>query len=137
MIQRSSPPGKAVRSTFGSILIASVATVRAAIFDDCTTYSEFTDAASALIPTDGRSSEPFWALAARTLFIEMCMKLIERGETSNKALADPLTAPKAARMADSMVAASPRSQASIQFSLTALTSRTDHSGQKIRDYRSL
>nr|WP_240198167.1 hypothetical protein [Novosphingobium sp. P6W] len=70
------------------------------------------------------------------------MKLIERGETSNKALAASLTAPKAARMADSMVAASPRSQASIPFSLTiaastALTSSTDHSGQKIRDYRSL
>jgi type IV conjugative transfer system coupling protein TraD len=92
------------------------------IFDDCTTYSEFTAAASALIPSDGGSSEPFWALAARTLFIEMCMKLIERGETTNKALADnlmtadlkkvhlylqktiadPLTAPEAARMAESI-----------------------------------
>lgn len=92
------------------------------IFDDCTTYSEFTAAASALIPSNGGSSEPFWALAARTLFIEMCMKLIERGETSNKALvdnlmtadlkkvhlylqktiADPLTAPEAARMAESI-----------------------------------
>jgi type IV conjugative transfer system coupling protein TraD len=92
------------------------------IFNDCTTYSEFTAAASALIPSDGGSSEPFWALAARTLFIEMCMKLIERGETTNKALADnlmtadlkkvhlylqktiadPLTAPEAARMAESI-----------------------------------
>ncbi|GLK45525.1 MULTISPECIES: type IV secretion system DNA-binding domain-containing protein [Novosphingobium] len=92
------------------------------IFNDCQTYSEFTAAAAALIPSDGGSSEPFWALAARTLFIEMCMKLIERGETSNQALADnlmtadlkqvhrhlqktiadPLTAPEAARMAESI-----------------------------------
>ncbi|TVV76420.1 type IV secretion system DNA-binding domain-containing protein [Sphingomonas solaris] len=92
------------------------------IFNDCRTYSEFTAAAAALIPSDGGSSEPFWALAARTLFIEMCMKLIEKGMTSNKALAenlmtadlkqvhkhlqktiaDPLTAPEAARMAESI-----------------------------------
>ena len=92
------------------------------IFNDCSTYSEFTAAAAALIPSDGGSSEPFWALAARTLFIEMCMKLIEKGQTSNQALADnlmtadlkqvhrhlqktiadPLTAPEAARMAESI-----------------------------------
>jgi len=92
------------------------------IFNDCRTYSEFTAAAAALIPSDGGSAEPFWALAARTLFIEMCMKLIEKGMTSNKALADnlmtadlkqvhkhlaktiadPLTAPEAARMAESI-----------------------------------
>ncbi|AOR81118.1 type IV secretion system DNA-binding domain-containing protein [Novosphingobium resinovorum] len=92
------------------------------IFNDCQTYSEFTAAAAALIPSDGGSSEPFWALAARTLFIEMCMKLIEKGQTSNQALADnlmtadlkqvhrhlqktiadPLTAPEAARMAESI-----------------------------------
>lgn len=92
------------------------------IFNDCSTYSEFTAAAAALIPSDGGSSEPFWALAARTLFIEMCMKLIEKGQTSNRALADnlmtadlkqvhrhlqktiadPLTAPEAARMAESI-----------------------------------
>lgn len=92
------------------------------IFNDCRTYSEFTAAASALIPSDGGSSEPFWALAARTLFIEMCMKLIEKKQTTNKSLADnlmtadlkqvhkylkdtiadPLTAPEAARMAESV-----------------------------------
>ncbi|WP_242127243.1 type IV secretion system DNA-binding domain-containing protein [Sphingobium sp. Sx8-8] len=92
------------------------------IFNDCSTYSHFTSAAVALIPSDGGSSEPFWALAARTLFIEMCMRLIERGQTSNLALAenlmtadlkrvhrtlantiaDPLTAPEAARMAESI-----------------------------------
>lgn len=92
------------------------------IFNDCTTYSEFTSAAAALIPSDGGSAEPFWAMAARTLFIEMCMKLIEKKQTSNRALseylmtadlkqvhkylaktiADPLTAPEAARMAESI-----------------------------------
>ena len=92
------------------------------IFNDCRTHSEFTAAASALIPSDGGSSEPFWALAARTLFIEMCVRLQERGQTTNLALsenlmtadlkrvhrflantiADPLTAPEAARMAESI-----------------------------------
>ena len=60
------------------------------IFNNCRTYSEFTAAAAALIPSDGGSSEPFWALAARTLFIEMCMKLIEKKMTTNQALADNL-----------------------------------------------
>lgn len=88
------------------------------IFNDCRTYSEFTAAAGALIPSDGGAADPFWALAARTLFIEMCMKLIEKGLTSNQALADnlmtadlklvhkhlantiadPITAPEAAKM---------------------------------------
>ena len=92
------------------------------IFNDCRTHSEFTAAAAALIPSDGGSSEPFWALAARTLFIEMCIRLMERGQTTNLALsenlmtadlkrvhrflantiADPLTAPEAARMAESI-----------------------------------
>ncbi|MGN8001394.1 type IV secretion system DNA-binding domain-containing protein [Sphingomonas sp. 22176] len=92
------------------------------IFNDCVTYSEFTAAAAALIPSDGGSAEPFWAMAARTLFIEMCMKLIEKKQTSNRALAEnlmtadlkavhkylaktianPLTAPEAARMAESI-----------------------------------
>lgn len=92
------------------------------IFNDCSSYSHFTAAAAALIPSDGGSSEPFWALAARTLFIEMCIRLQERGQTTNLALsenlmtadlkrvhrylantiADPLTAPEAARMAESI-----------------------------------
>ncbi|MCF8706978.1 type IV secretion system DNA-binding domain-containing protein [Rhizorhapis sp. SPR117] len=92
------------------------------IFNDCRTHSEFTAGAAALIPSDGGSSEPFWALAARTLFIEMCIRLQERGQTTNLALsenlmtadlkrvhrflantiADPLTAPEAARMAESI-----------------------------------
>lgn len=92
------------------------------IFNDCHSYSDFTAAAGALIPSDGGAADPFWALAARTLFIEMCMKLIEKKLTSNKALADnlmtadlklvhkhlantiadPITAPEAAKMAESI-----------------------------------
>ena len=92
------------------------------IFNDCHSYSDFTAAAGALIPSDGGAADPFWALAARTLFIEMCMKLIEKKMTSNKALADnlmtadlklvhkhlantiadPITAPEAAKMAESI-----------------------------------
>lgn len=92
------------------------------IFDDCETESEFTAAAAALIPSDGGASDPFWVMAARTLFIEMCLKLIERKQASTRALAetlmmadlshvhtylqntiaDPLTAPEAARMAESI-----------------------------------
>lgn len=92
------------------------------IFNDCHSYSDFTAAAGALIPSDGGAADPFWALAARTLFIEMCIKLIEKGLMSNKALADnlmtadlklvhkhlantiadPITAPEAAKMAESI-----------------------------------
>lgn len=92
------------------------------IFNDCSNYADFVAAAAALIPSDGNAAEPFWAMAARTLFVEMCMKLRERGETSNAAIAhnlmtadlkrvhtllqntiaDPLTATQAARMAESI-----------------------------------
>lgn len=92
------------------------------IFNDCENYADFISAAAALIPSDGNSAEPFWAMAARTLFVEMCIKLKERGETSNAAIAhnlmtadltrvhallqntiaDPLTATQAARMAESI-----------------------------------
>src|SRR3546814_7033172 len=104
------------------------------IFNDCTSYSHFTAAAASLVPSDGGSSEPFWALAARTLFIEMCIKLRERGQTTNLALsdnlmtadlkrvhrylantiADPLTAPEAARMAESIRARSEEHTSELQ-----------------------
>src|SRR3546814_11008175 len=62
------------------------------IFNDCTSYSHFTAAAASLVPSDGGSSEPFWALAARPLFIAMCIKLRDCGQTTNHALpATPLT----------------------------------------------
>ncbi|MCP6497777.1 type IV secretion system DNA-binding domain-containing protein, partial [Klebsiella pneumoniae] len=71
---------------------------------------------------DGGGSEQFWVLAARMLFVEMCLKLVAEGRATNAALsaelmtaslahvhklmegtvADPLTAPEAARMAESI-----------------------------------
>lgn len=92
------------------------------IFEDCTEEAELTSAAEALVPHDGGGSEQFWVLAARMLFVEMCLKLIREGRATNRALseelmtaslahvhklmegtvADPLTAPEAARMAESI-----------------------------------
>jgi type IV conjugative transfer system coupling protein TraD len=92
------------------------------IFEDCTDEAELTAAAEALVPHDGGGSEQFWVLAARMLFIEMCLKLIRDDRATNEALskelmtaslahvhklmegtvADPLTAPEAARMAESI-----------------------------------
>jgi len=92
------------------------------LFDECKTQAEFTSAAQALVPHDGGGSDPFWVLAARMLFVQMCMKLQEHGQTSNRSLAenlmtadlkrvhrilenttaDPITAPEAARMAESI-----------------------------------
>lgn len=92
------------------------------VFDECRDEAEFTAAAEALVPHDGGGSEQFWVLAARLLFVEMCLKLRAREADSNEALArelmtadlakvhtlmrgtiaDPLTAPEAARMAESI-----------------------------------
>src|SRR3546814_1998004 len=47
------------------------------VFNDCETQSEFDAAAAALIPGDHGSDGGFWELAARTLFVEMC---VERSE---------------------------------------------------------
>ncbi len=92
------------------------------IFNDCDIYADFLSAATALIPSDPGDKEPFWQLAARTLFVEICIKLKADGETSNAAIAHhlmtaelkrihakledtvaaPLTTEKAARMAESI-----------------------------------
>ena len=92
------------------------------IFNDCEIYADFLSAATALIPSDPGDREPFWQLAARTLFVEICVKLKADGETSNAAIAHhlmtaelkrihakledtvaaPLTTEKAARMAESI-----------------------------------
>ena len=92
------------------------------IFSDCDNYPDFMAASLALIPHDGGNQEPFWTDAARTLFVEMCIKLQDEGETSNGALAhhlmnadlksihkrledtiaSPLTTTEAARMAESI-----------------------------------
>ena len=95
---------------------------RWSVFDECRDEAQFTAAAEALVPHDGGGAEQFWVLAARLLFVEMCLKLRDRGTPSNEALArelmtadlaavhrlmrgtiaDPLTAPEAARMAESI-----------------------------------
>ena len=92
------------------------------VFDECRDEAEFTAMAEALVPHDGGGAEQFWVLAARLLFVEMCLKLSARCQASNDALAtelmtadlaavhrlmrgtiaDPLTAPEAARMAESI-----------------------------------
>jgi type IV conjugative transfer system coupling protein TraD len=92
------------------------------VFEDCTDEASLTAAAEALVPHDGGGAEQFWVLAARMLFVEMCLKLIREGRATNAALsaelmtaslshvhklmagtvADPLTAPEAARMAESI-----------------------------------
>ncbi|VVT00837.1 type IV secretion system DNA-binding domain-containing protein [Erythrobacter sp. EC-HK427] len=92
------------------------------VFNDCSNEAEFHAAAEALVPHDGGGSEQFWVLAARMLFVEMCLHLSRNGAATNEALAqklmtadlaevhklmrgtmaDPLTAPEAARMAESI-----------------------------------
>lgn len=92
------------------------------VFDDCRDEAEFSAAAEALVPHDGGGTEQFWVLAARMLFVEMCLRLQRDGKATNAALAselmtadlaqvhrmmrgtvaDPLTAPEAARMAESI-----------------------------------
>jgi type IV conjugative transfer system coupling protein TraD len=92
------------------------------VFAEAKNHADFTGIAAALLPADGGGAEPFWMLAARTLFVETCIKLIKLGETTNQALAsrlmmadlkevhkllehtvaDPLTAPEAAKMAESI-----------------------------------
>jgi type IV conjugative transfer system coupling protein TraD len=91
-------------------------------FHDAKSEPEIKSAAMALIPDVNEGSDPFWQLAARTLFTEMCLKLIDEGRATNEALidelmtadlksihsklsntiADPLTSPEAARMAESI-----------------------------------
>ena len=92
------------------------------LFDEASSHADFTNIAAAILPVDGGASEPFWILAARTLFVETCIKLVKDGQATNQALAsrlmmadlktihkmlentvaDPLTAPEAARMAESI-----------------------------------
>ncbi len=92
------------------------------LFDECRTEGEFWAAAQALVPHDGGGEAQFWVIAARALFVEFCLKLVAEGRGTNAALArelmtadlsrvhammrgtiaDPLTAPEAARMAESI-----------------------------------
>ena len=92
------------------------------LFDDCSTEAEFTAASHAIVPNDGGSADPFWVVAARGLFVQMCLKLQRMGQTSMRALAEnlinaklkrvsallkgtsaePYTATEAARLAESV-----------------------------------
>jgi len=92
------------------------------VFNDCTSRAEFHAAAESLVPHDGGGSEQFWVLAARTMFVETCLKLADGNRGSNQALADelmnadlsdlhklledtmagPITTPSAAKMAESV-----------------------------------
>lgn len=92
------------------------------VFHDCTHDGEFLAAAEALIPDVDGADGGFWEKAARTIFVEMCVKLRAEGKATNKHLiralmtatldeiygklkgtiADPLTNPKAERMANSV-----------------------------------
>ncbi|WP_431470123.1 type IV secretion system DNA-binding domain-containing protein [Sphingosinithalassobacter sp. LHW66-3] len=92
------------------------------VFNDCASRAEFHSAAESLVPHDGGGSEQFWVLAARTMFVETCIKLAEEGRGTNEALADelmnadlsdlhrlledtmagPITTPSAAKMAESV-----------------------------------
>lgn len=92
------------------------------LFDEGKNHADFTAIAAAILPTDGGGPDPFWMLGARTLFVESCIQLIKQGEATNRALAnrlmmaeledvhellkntiaEPLTAPIAAKMAESV-----------------------------------
>ena len=92
------------------------------VFHDCVHDGEFLAAAEALIPDVDGADGGFWEKAARTIFVEMCSKLQAEGKGTNHNLiralmtstldeiysklkgtiADPLTNPKAERMANSV-----------------------------------
>jgi len=57
------------------------------IFNDCENYAEFMSAAAALIPTGHNAEDDFWQKAARTMLVEMCVKMVKMGVRSNGGLA--------------------------------------------------
>jgi type IV conjugative transfer system coupling protein TraD len=92
------------------------------VFNDADDKNGFRQMAHAIVPHDGGTSEPFWVEAARTLFVEACLKLQEAGHRTNASLghelmtvplaqveallantiAAPFTSTDAARMAESV-----------------------------------
>lgn len=92
------------------------------IFNDCDNYAEFMSAATALVPSGQSVDDDFWQKSARTLFVEMCVKMVKMGVRSNGALAyflmqsdlktihaqlegtiaGPMMSPSAAKMAESI-----------------------------------
>ncbi len=92
------------------------------VFNDCDNYAEFMSAATALVPSGQSVDDDFWQKSARTLFVEMCVKMVGMGVRSNGALAyflmqsdlkkihaqlegtiaGPMMSPLAAKMAESI-----------------------------------
>jgi type IV conjugative transfer system coupling protein TraD len=92
------------------------------IFNDCDNYAEFMSAATALVPSGQNVEDDFWQKSARTLMVEMCVKLVQMGVRTNGGLAyylmqsdlktihaqlegtvaGPMMSPSAAKMAESI-----------------------------------
>ena len=92
------------------------------IFNDCDNYAEFMSAATALVPSGQNVEDDFWQKSARTLMVEMCVKLVKMGVRTNGGLAyylmqsdlktihaqlegtvaGPMMSPSAAKMAESI-----------------------------------
>ena len=92
------------------------------IFNDCSNYAEFMSAATALVPSGQSVEDDFWQKSARTLMVEMCVKMLKMGVRSNGGLAyflmmsdlktihaqlegtiaGPMMSPSAAKMAESI-----------------------------------
>lgn len=53
------------------------------IFNDCDNYAEFMSAATALVPSGQNVEDDFWQKSARTLMVEMCVKLVKMGVRTN------------------------------------------------------
>ena len=91
-------------------------------FSDATTREHFKEASLALVPIKDGGGDSFWPDAARMLFVEACVRLVEQGNGTSEALSDvlmtsklkdlhahvmktvaaPLTDPEAKRMAESI-----------------------------------
>jgi type IV conjugative transfer system coupling protein TraD len=56
------------------------------IFNEVKSDANFDSIASALIPLDVGTTDPFWIKAARTLFAEVCGSLLKKGGVSNEEL---------------------------------------------------
>ena len=91
-------------------------------FSDASTREHFKEASLSLVPMSDDGGEQFWPESARLLFVETCVRLVEKGLANNQALSDvlmtsdlkdlhahvtntvagPLTDPDARRMAESI-----------------------------------
>lgn len=91
-------------------------------FNEAKNHADFINIAAALMAHDGGTSEPFWILSARTLFVESCNALVKAKTPTNQALAsrlmmaaledvhelvqntiaEPMTTAKAAKMGESV-----------------------------------